>query len=390
MKPTAAVVAAREHARQANGRFGEYTLEEADVDLSTGHEEAVIDWVLPLGVDEAWFDRLERHQKRDLSATGRYTVLDSGGGPVEVSPGVTDEDADWVYTNGQCLALAAAMSEKTGWPIVVTEDDLGDTGPDGEPFYNIRHAYVQAPDGTLLDIRGDQGSVEDVMDADADYSFGDESRAPLTFYSPRAALENFDGWMSYQDVTAAEPFAAKVLATYKAGGYSWDRPFDYDALTPDDAKALLDHDIVRRYTQGDCGVLAHYLAESNGWGVTVVGEYETEEWDGDGAPAHVTHTVEALQHAYAVRPDGTLVDVAGVHHPATADTLARHTRKVRHDYPDAASADKIWNHEQWLDSEPWGDSYDDDLGGRADDVELARHVATLVTIAYGEAEAKPA
>lgn len=381
----AAAATAREDARRANGQFGEYTLGEADVDLPVATHDQPVDWLIPLGVDEAWFNRLEWHQKRDLHETGAYTVLDSGGGPVDVTPGVLNDDADWVYTNGQCLALAVAMSEKTGWPVVLTRDDLGDTIGD-EPFYTLRHAYVQAPDGTLLDIRGEQGSIEDVLDGDEPLG---EGAGPLVFENPYAALEHYDGFLSEQSVVGAEPFAAKVLAQHKAGVYTGE--MNYDALTPADARDLLDRDLVRRYTQGDCGVLAHYLAERNGWGVLVVGEYTEEEWAPDdvGQPAEVTYDVETLRHAYAVRPDGVLVDVTGVHDESVALYDAKHSRSKVHTYPDAASADRIWNHRQWFDSDRWDDSYDDEDGGPADDAELAAHVATLVTIAYGEKSIEP-
>ena len=383
----AAAVTARENARRADGRFGEQPLGEVDVDLpgTVGHPT---DQPVPLGVDEDWFNRLDWHQRRDLLDEGTYTVLDSGGGPCDVRPGVLDDEADWVYTNGQCLALAVAMSEKTGWPVVLTRDDLDDTDANGEPFYGLRHAFVQAPDGTLLDIRGEQGSIEDVLDGDEPLG---EGATPLTFTDPHDALAHYDGYLSDQSVVGAEPFAAKVLALHRAGAYR-DQPFDYDALTADDARALLDLDLVRRYTQGDCGVLAHHLAERNNWGVLVVGTYETEEWDHDdvGEPAEVTYNVDRLQHVFAVRPDGRLVDVTGVHEESVAHDDAKHTRTSVFKYPDAASADRIWDHAQWLqDDDAWDDSYDHEDDTAADEVELARHVAALVTIAYAEAEPRP-
>jgi hypothetical protein len=386
-----AAAAARDAARGSDGRFGEWSLGEADPDLAasdlTSHAQAVYE--APLWADADWFSRLDWHQQRDLVETGTYTVLDSGGGPCDVTPGVIDDEADWVYTNGQCLALAVAMSEQTGWPIVVTRDDLGDT-IDGEPYFTLRHALVQAPDGTLLDIRGEQGSIDDVLDGDEPMG---EGATPLVFEDPYAALEEYEGFLSEQSVAAAEPFAAKVLAQYKAGVYVGE--MNYDALTPDDARGLIDPSLVRRYTQGDCGVLAHYLAERNGWGVTIVGDYEVEEWAPDdvGQTAEVTYDVGTLQHAFAALPDGRLIDVTGIHPASTADDLAKRTKHPRHDYPDAATADTIWNHQQWFDSDRWGDEYDDEYddedGEAADDAELATHVATLVTIAYGQKAAEP-
>jgi hypothetical protein len=356
---------------------------EADLDLDNGRAQPTFE--APIGVDPEWFAALDWHQQRDLVETGTYTVLDSGGSPCDVTPGVIDDEADRVYTNGQCLALAVAMSEQTGWPVVVTRDDLGDE-IDGEPYFTLRHALVQAPDGTLLDIRGEQGTIEDVLDGDEPMGDG---ATPQVFTVPHGALEEYEGFLSEQSVVAAEPFAAKVLATYKAGGYVGE--MNYDALTPADARALIDPALVRRYTQGDCGVLAHHLAERNGWGVTIVGDYEVEEWAADdvGQPAEVTYEVGTLQHAFATLPDGRLIDVTGIHPASTADDLAKRTKHPRHDYPDAASADTIWDHKQWFDSDRWDDEYDDEDGEAADDAELAAHVATLVTIAYGPKAVEP-
>lgn len=150
-------------------------------------------------------------------------------------------------------------------------------------------------------------------------------------------------------------------------------------MTPEQAHAFLTEDLIRRYTLGDCGVLAHHLAVRNGWGVCVVGTLDYTEFDED-YPEDSYVGVETLMHAYAVRPDGALVDVRGVHPSTDADALARDRGQTRHDYPDADSADRLWNHEQWLDTD-WGDPD----WNAVNSAELATWTATAVTSLYADA-----
>lgn len=325
------------------------------------------------GIDPDWVARLQPHQQRDLAEDGTFTLRDASGDPVEVTPGVIDDEADWVFKRGQCLSLAVALAEKTGGKVYCQRVDFGDTDENDQPFYGLRHAYVQLPDGTLLDIQGEHGAPAD-LDEDDEYDDAGKPVEPLTFDDPRAALAHFEGHLEEQDVVGAEPFASTVLAHHRLGTYVGER--NYDALTPDDAKALLDRPLVHRYTAGDCGVLAHHLAARNGWGVCVVGELDYSEFDEDH-PDDSYVGVEGLAHAYAVRPDGALVDVRGVHSPASADALAAQWSHTRYDYPDAAAADRFWNHEQWFGSNEWDDRYAEE-----DEVELVQHTAALVTRAY--------
>lgn len=344
------------------GQFTQSTRGEAGVGLAVTPPT-------PVGFDAEWFSRLAPHQQHTLSEQETVTVLDASGDPIDVVPGIIDDEADWVYKRGQCLALAVALAEKTGGKVYCQRVDFDDVDADGNPFHNLGHAYVELPEGVLLDIQGEHGEPSDLTD-EFGIELEDTAIEPLIFDNPRDALAHFDGYVVEQDTVAAEPFAATVLAHYRFGTYIDE--IDYDGLTPDDAKALLNVDIQRRYMLGDCGVLAHYLAEENGWGVCIVGEYEHDEEDD-------YFSVEQLQHAYAVRPDGTLVDVTGAHSPTAADDGSRASKMPRHDYPDAASADRIWDHSQWYGSDGW----DDDLDAE-DEVALARHVARLVAIAYEE------
>ncbi|WP_325705952.1 hypothetical protein [Amycolatopsis sp.] len=72
-----------------------------------------------------------------------------------MTPGVIDDEARRAFTNGQCHALALALNEETGWPMV----QVGVHGYGGIP----RHWMVETPNGDLLDIKG-LSTYEDVAD----------------------------------------------------------------------------------------------------------------------------------------------------------------------------------------------------------------------------------
>ena len=86
-------------------------------------------------------------------------VADNFGETTVVTRGHIDDAAKYVYRNGQCLALAAAVSKATGWPIVLRISD-----EDGTPF--LHHAWVEDPNGDLIDIYGlnDREAVDDQYD----------------------------------------------------------------------------------------------------------------------------------------------------------------------------------------------------------------------------------
>lgn len=141
------------------------------------------------------------------------------------------------------------------------------------------------------------------------------------------------------------------------------------------------------FLHGNCGILAYRLAAMNGWGMRIYGELDLcEVEDGYDLTGHDPNDpdspyigVEELWHAFAVRPDGLLVDVRGVHDPEAADDIyAGHTR---HDYTTADECDRLWNHEQWLGSEVYdfGFEFEDD----AEELAHADHVARLVTQGCG-------
>lgn len=68
-----------------------------------------------------------------------------------ITLGVLDDDARFAYTGGQCHALAAALAEHTGWPIVVIVRGV-DSDHHCEEL--VHHCLVAIPDGRWLDVNG--------------------------------------------------------------------------------------------------------------------------------------------------------------------------------------------------------------------------------------------
>ena len=86
-------------------------------------------------------------------ASERVRVAGANGAEFHVRPGVFDMEALAAFTGGQCHALALALHERTGWPIVGLYRDSEDGGELVCPA-NLSHLLVQRPDGQLMDIEG--------------------------------------------------------------------------------------------------------------------------------------------------------------------------------------------------------------------------------------------
>ncbi|WP_248581602.1 hypothetical protein [Nocardioides sp. InS609-2] len=128
---TAGATGAREAARRDNGQFGTQPKSEAS------------------GVD--------------LFTPPPVEIPDGDGVGYLVTPGVIDGGSESVYCSGaQSLALARLLSERTGWPVIVTTR----TGPDplldeedwddAEKYDVLYEAHVEHPDGYLICINGRQ------------------------------------------------------------------------------------------------------------------------------------------------------------------------------------------------------------------------------------------
>lgn len=144
-------------------------------------------------------------------SVGRVEVFDALGCRRAVTPGVIDDEADWVYKNGQCLALAVAASERTGWPVYLRTFTDGEAADPAGTYTNLRHAYVQAPDGSLVDIGGDHDT--DVVEEEAHDLDGDlccPARV-VPAAQARALLAEFEGSLFDQDLDTARSFVDPML-----------------------------------------------------------------------------------------------------------------------------------------------------------------------------------
>ena len=75
------------------------------------------------------------------------------GGEVEITLGVLDESAEYVFSAGHCHALALAIHERTGWPLLAMSGRHSLRA-------NLQHMVVVMPDGKWLDVNGPQEPEE--------------------------------------------------------------------------------------------------------------------------------------------------------------------------------------------------------------------------------------
>ena len=134
----------------------------------------------------------------------QLTVQDRHGDTVGLTAGVLDREASYVFNAGQCLALAIALSERTGWPMYLRVGH-GIVGRRRKACDYAIHAMVQKPDGKLLDVDGirDEGDwvpsgweIEPVI---------------IPAAEARTTLKRYAAGMVTQDVSVAEQFVDAVL-----------------------------------------------------------------------------------------------------------------------------------------------------------------------------------
>lgn len=136
----------------------------------------------------------------DLDLPAPVTLTDARGLRVAVTPGQLDDEADYLFMNGQCVGMAVALAQSRGWGVVVhSYSDEGLT----------KHAYAVAEDGTYWDVRGENDPVIVEEDMEPD----DE----LEHYRPdevRFVIDELEdeGRIGTQDVELARSFVPAVLA----------------------------------------------------------------------------------------------------------------------------------------------------------------------------------
>ncbi|WP_167163101.1 hypothetical protein [Streptomyces sp. MBT27] len=105
-------------------------------------------------------------------------VLGANGFTYDVTPGLIDDAARRAFTEGQCHALALALTEMTGWPATALltvecsalDEMCSDAGVEDDTCpCRIGHIVVTRPDGAHIDIDGAHapGTIPDCEDAPA-------------------------------------------------------------------------------------------------------------------------------------------------------------------------------------------------------------------------------
>ena len=129
-----------------------------------------------------------------------------------LTPGIIDGAAKHVFTMGGCDALAIALHDATGWPIVAITDAhnvYGRRAGGGSAL----HWTVQHPDGKLLDIDG----LHDAEDLVERYSWdADEGEAAWGLSTRADAQEWWQEAGQKIPLNLAATFVDAVLAQAKA------------------------------------------------------------------------------------------------------------------------------------------------------------------------------
>lgn len=96
-----------------------------------------------------------------------------------LTPGVVDSSAKRIFTQGGCGALAIALHDITGWPIVAITDhhnvEDGRAGGGSALHWVVRH-----PRGLLLDIEGYHTSRELIEQYDDEADDGNAAAGTST------------------------------------------------------------------------------------------------------------------------------------------------------------------------------------------------------------------
>jgi hypothetical protein len=140
------------------------------------------------------------------------TVTDALGNIIHLRPGFIDDNARYAYQNGQCFALAAAVSRLTGWPIVMRVLQIKNST--ALPF--VHHVWAQDPEGTLIDIAG--GHDPEVLATDWDE---DDDFITVPVEDLDETLEHFQPVLPRQVITLARTFVPAVFDQYLDDIEAW-------------------------------------------------------------------------------------------------------------------------------------------------------------------------
>lgn len=151
-------------------------------------------------------------------------VEDNWGSHFELYEGVLDEQARYIFRNGQCLALATQLANHFGTnqitvvSMIIESDDYDDVyeregnEPIEEAYRHIIHAYANADNEALWDVDGEifKDSVEE------EYSTVNPNKAEIgdyiiETYSVEEAKYMFEGFMTEQNYDFAGTILPEII-----------------------------------------------------------------------------------------------------------------------------------------------------------------------------------
>lgn len=136
-------------------------------------------------------------------------VEDVNGEMVGITPGdIRGVGVKYVYRNGQCMAMAAAISRNTGWPVVTREIELN---LGGEKQRLLQHAYTLSPDGYLVDV---DGALDWEGDRVKNWR-GEDIVNVIEADQVDDLMDSYSHRLSEQNVDLAETFLDSVMEQYE-------------------------------------------------------------------------------------------------------------------------------------------------------------------------------
>lgn len=133
--------------------------------------------------------------------------------PEDLTPGVLDGSAEHAFSYGACAALALAIHDATGWPLVKITD-TSSLEIEGTIGNSGLHWAVQRPDGKLVDVDGAHTPADlvEMFDGDAD-----DGKAAMVICSRLDALDEYvDAKGEPIPVELAASFVEPVLERMRA------------------------------------------------------------------------------------------------------------------------------------------------------------------------------
>lgn len=260
-----------------------------------------------------------------------------GGGreSFTLTPGLIDGMAVGAFAQGQCHALALALHERTGWPVIVLEDDEADA----------IHFAVQTPDGRALDITGchdleefQEGWGAAYLEPDPDGYRAANAHRSGSFRTPRTdvadlfvgpVMEYVDG--SRPNLCAPDFDQVCELAERDA------TPLETIEITDGNQaiqvqRGVLDENARKAFAE----IQPHGLA---GAILLALPQEKRTEWKVCRVVGEGDWSEEETLHVFMLTPDGRALDANGLHDPAElARTHGGEVEELGHHYRSLSNA----------------------------------------------------